>query len=53
MTHYVVGYFDGQHNHQDICTSANDCWEAQKNVREDSPYLNEHPHAIDSIFQED
>jgi hypothetical protein len=53
MTHYVVGYFDDQHNHHDICTSANDCWEAQKHAREDSPYLSEHPHAIDSIIMED
>ena len=29
MTHYVVGYFDSQHNHFDVEVDAESVWDAQ------------------------
>ena len=52
MTHYVVGYFDAQHNHFDVDVNAKDTWEAQHIAAETDPYLHEHPHAIDSIVKD-
>ncbi len=52
MTHYVVGYFDAQHNHLDIDVEAKDSWDAQHAATESNSYLNEHPNAIDSIIRE-
>ena len=52
MTHYVVGYFDAQHNHFDVEVDAKDVWVAQHVAVENNTYLNEHPHSIDSIVKE-
>ena len=52
MTHYVVGYFDAQHNHFDVEVDAENVWDAQHVAAETNTYLNEHPHSIESIVKE-
>ena len=52
MTHYVVGYFDAQHNHFDVEVDAESVWDAQHVATETNAYLNEHPHSIDSIVKD-
>ena len=52
MTHYVVGYFDAQHNHIDVEVNAESVWDAQHVAAETNTYLHEHPHAIDSIIKD-
>ena len=38
MTHYVVGYFDAQHNHFDVEVDAENVWDAQHVAAETNTY---------------
>tara|TARA_B100000927_G_scaffold202330_2_gene163937 strand:+ start:4734 stop:4895 length:162 start_codon:yes stop_codon:yes gene_type:complete len=49
MTHYIVGYMDHSHNHQEIGVTAKDSFEARDIAVEDVPYIHEHPNSIDHI----
>mgnify|MGYP004205958779 CR=1 FL=1 len=51
--HYTVGYHESNREHKDICTYANDCYEAKEIALHDVKHLQEHPHSIDSIFMEE
>jgi len=50
--HYTVGYYEADHDHKDICTYAEDSYDALQTVKTDLPHLNEHPHFIDSVLLE-
>ena len=53
IKHYTIGYFDGQHKHQDIYADAETSWEAKDSVLENNLYLHDHPNAIDYILVKD
>tara|TARA_R100000458_G_C8173331_1_gene172998 strand:+ start:85 stop:249 length:165 start_codon:yes stop_codon:yes gene_type:complete len=50
--HYTVGYHEQNREHKDICTYADNSFEAHKVATEDVQYLHEHPQSIDSIMIE-
>jgi hypothetical protein len=50
--HYTVGYHELNREHKDICTYADNSFEAYKIATEDVKYLHEHPHSIESILIE-
>ena len=50
---YTIGYFDGQHKHQDTYSDAETSWEAKDSVLENNLYLHDHPNAIDYILVKD
>ena len=52
MTHYVVGYFDAQHNHIDVEVNAENVWDALHVAAESITYLHEDRLAIDSIIKD-
>tara|TARA_Y100001968_G_scaffold25323_1_gene19800 strand:- start:82 stop:249 length:168 start_codon:yes stop_codon:yes gene_type:complete len=47
---YSVRYKDGQSNHQQLQTLANDSYDARLIAIKKIQYLSEHPHAIDHIY---
>ena len=47
LSHYTVGYHDGEQHHHEICEYATDSYEAIEHSKEDVPFLREHPHFID------
>ncbi len=46
--HYTVGYHDLQRNKVEICEYAIDAYSAMQQAKEDVPFLEGHPHFIDS-----
>tara|TARA_R100000458_G_scaffold9283_1_gene7366 strand:+ start:274 stop:438 length:165 start_codon:yes stop_codon:yes gene_type:complete len=53
IKHYTIGYFDGQHKHQDTYVDAETSWEARYSALENHKYLHEHPNSIDYILVKD
>ena len=51
--HYTVGYHETNREHKDICTYADNCFEAKEIALHDVKHLQEHPHSIESIFVEE
>ncbi len=52
MTHYTVGYLDEVRQHQEICVTAEDSFDARNIAMNDVPYIHDHPHSIDCILSE-
>ena len=50
--HYTVGYHEADRSHKDICTYAEDSYDALQTVKSDLPYLDDHPNSIDSVLLE-
>ena len=50
MHHYSVEYHDNVNTHLEVGTYANDAFEAASNVKEDVPFLREHPNYVDKII---
>lgn len=51
MSHYTIEYHNSIDEHFEIGTYADDSFEAANNVREDVPYLREHPFYVDKIIK--
>tara|TARA_B100000965_G_scaffold316811_1_gene277185 strand:- start:331 stop:492 length:162 start_codon:yes stop_codon:yes gene_type:complete len=51
MSHYTLGWHDQKNMYHEIGVYAEDAFEAARNVREDVPYLHEHPFSLDYIKQ--
>ncbi len=53
FNHYTVGYHTANRDHQDICTYAENSYDALQTVKADLPYLQDHPNYIESVLIEE